>query len=69
MSKDSDKVSPIEIQSKLGGLDYPAKKEEVVDHAKNEGAGDDVINVLRNLKDRKYDSPADVMSEYNQAVG
>jgi hypothetical protein len=28
------KVNPIQVQKFLGGMHYPAKKDEIVDHAK-----------------------------------
>jgi hypothetical protein len=53
-------VSPIDIQKALGGIDYPAKKEDIVKHAQEHGGGDDVIKALQAIDDREYDGPSGV---------
>ncbi|WP_104165541.1 DUF2795 domain-containing protein [Arthrobacter sp. SX1312] len=55
--------SPIDIQKALGGMDYPASKDDLVKHAKDKGADDTVLDTLGNLPDREYDSPTDVNKE------
>ena len=57
------KVNPIELQKALGGVDYPASKEDLVKHAEGKGADDEVLSFLRNLPDRNYETPADVNKE------
>ena len=61
----ADKVSPIEIQKALGGMEYPADKDTLVKHAESKGAGDDVLEALRGLPDRSFDGPTGV----NEALG
>ncbi|MCU1437292.1 MAG: uncharacterized protein JWP66_379 [Naasia sp.] len=53
-------VSPIDIQKALGGVDYPASKDALLQNAKNSGAGDDVLEALRGLPDREFDGPTAV---------
>jgi hypothetical protein len=36
----------IEVQKYLSGVNYPAAKDELVDHAKKQGASKDVIDAL-----------------------
>ncbi|MDQ0735351.1 DUF2795 domain-containing protein [Arthrobacter agilis] len=55
--------SPIDIQKALGGMDYPASKEDLVRHAKDKGADGAVLETLENLPDREFDSPTDVNKE------
>ncbi|MBJ2122087.1 DUF2795 domain-containing protein [Arthrobacter sp. MSA 4-2] len=55
--------SPIDIQKALGGIDYPVSKDDLVKHAEGSGAGDEVMQTLRGLPDREYDSPTDVNKE------
>jgi len=55
--------SPIDIQKALGGMDYPASKDDLVRHAKDKGADDAVLGTLENLPDREFDSPTDVNKE------
>lgn len=56
----SEKPNPIELQKHLGGLDYPAGKEDVVRKAEDSGADDATLESLRNLPDRTYEKPTDV---------
>jgi hypothetical protein len=53
-------VSPIDIQKALSGIDYPAKKDDVVKHAEAHGGGDDVLEALKGIDDQEYDTPAAV---------
>lgn len=54
------RVSPITVQKYLGGVDYPARKQDLVQRAKDKGADDDVMSALNALEDRQYDSPVEV---------
>ena len=56
-------VSPIEVQKALGGVDYPADKEDLVENAEKKDANDKVLSALKDLPDKKYESPADVNKE------
>ena len=53
-------VSPIDIQKALGGMDYPATKEQIVKHAQDNGGGKDVVEALQGIEDREYDGPSGV---------
>ncbi len=56
-------MNPIELQKALGGMDYPASKEDLVKHAEGNDADEDVLSFLRDLPDREYETPADVNKE------
>ncbi len=58
--------SPIDIQKALGGMEYPASREDLVQHAKDTGADGAVLETLENLPDREFDSPTDVNKEASQ---
>ena len=59
-------ASSAQVQEKLDGVDYPASKQDLIDHAKNSGGGNEgVIQVLQQLPDKDYNSPVDV----SKAVG
>jgi hypothetical protein len=53
-------VSPIDIQKALGGMDYPATKEQIVKHAEDNGGGKDVLDALKGIEDREYEGPSGV---------
>ena len=56
----SNSPSPIDLQKALGGMDYPAKKDDIVQTARDNGAGDDVISALEGIPDKEYDGPTGV---------
>ena len=60
------KVNPIQVQKFLGGMNYPAKKDEIVDHAKSKGADKNVMNTLNQLPDEDFQTPADVSKAIGQ---
>jgi hypothetical protein len=49
--------NPIQVQKFLGGLDYPASKDTIVQTAKKHGADKDVLDALEGIPDREYDAP------------
>jgi hypothetical protein len=54
-------VNPIQIQQYLGGIDYPADKNDLIAKARDNGAPDDVIRNLENLpEEEQFEAPADV---------
>jgi hypothetical protein len=55
-------VSPIDIQKALSGLDYPARKDDIVRHAQQQGADDEVVEALKKIEDREYEGPSGVSS-------
>lgn len=59
------KVNPIQMQKYLKGMDYPASKQQLLEHAKREGADDNVCATLERLPDDEYETPAEV----SKAVG
>jgi len=59
------KVSPIELQKHLKGMDYPASKQDLVQHAQKQGADQNIRSILEQLPDEEYETPADV----SKAVG
>ncbi len=56
-------VNPIQVQKALGGMDYPAGKQQIVDHARQQGADQEVISALEQIPDREYDGPSGVQKE------
>ncbi len=58
-------VNPIQLQKYLKGLDYPARKADLITKAQQEGADENVRATLDKLPDQSFETPADV----SQAVG
>ncbi len=62
------KVNPIQLQKHLKGMDYPASKEDLLQHAKKQGADDNVCSVLEQLPEDEYETPADVSKAVGEIV-
>jgi hypothetical protein len=64
-SSDSNAKNPqirkfIDVQKALKGADYPAKKDQLLKLAKQNGADEDVMEALAALEDEEFESPAAV---------
>lgn len=59
------KVNPIQVQKFLGGIDYPAEKQQLLQRAEEQGADDDVRSTLERLPMDRFNSPNDV----SEAIG
>ncbi|MDE2041116.1 MAG: DUF2795 domain-containing protein [Patescibacteria group bacterium] len=55
--------NPVEIQSYLKGVAYPATKDDIVDQAKSNEAPERIMELLDRMTDREYDTPAAVTRE------
>ena len=56
------KVNPIEVQKHLSGIDYPAKKEELIATAERNGAPQDVIETLQAVGQENFEGPDQVQA-------
>ncbi len=43
-------------------MDYPASKDQIVQHAEQSGADDEILDALRGIADREYEGPSGVSS-------
>ncbi|MEC9483288.1 MAG: DUF2795 domain-containing protein [Halomonas sp.] len=59
--------SPANVTHHLKGIDFPASKGDLEKHAKQNGADEDVLEVIRNMPDEEYGSMADVMKGVGEA--
>lgn len=60
------KVSPIELQKHLKGVDYPASKQALIERAQENGAEEDIRSILEQLPDEEFETPADVSKAFGQ---
>lgn len=56
----SDSPTPADLPQYLGGVDYPASRDELIEHAERSGAPEDVRETLEALEQQDFDSPAAV---------
>jgi hypothetical protein len=55
-------INPIEIQTYLKGITYPASKQQLIDKANENGATPEVMAALHALPDIDYQTPTDVQA-------
>ena len=58
-------VNPIQLEKYLKGVDYPAKKNDLIKRAEQNGADQRVLDTLKQLPDRTFDGPSGV----SKAIG
>jgi hypothetical protein len=61
----SQAPQPIEVQKYLSGMSYPTTKDQILEHAKSQGAPKEVQDALEKIPDGEYDGP----NRVSQAVG
>ncbi|MDO0944449.1 MULTISPECIES: DUF2795 domain-containing protein [Chromohalobacter] len=52
--------SPANVTHHLKGMDFPASRSDIERQAKENGADEDVMDIIRKMPDQEYDSMADV---------
>jgi uncharacterized protein DUF2795 len=53
----------IQAQKYLDGLDYPADRDTLVEHARRHGADEEITSTLEGLPDRTFHDPTEVSQE------
>ena len=59
--------SPINVTHHLKGISFPASKDDLVEHAKKNGAPSQVMEAIEAMPDDEYGTMADVMKGFKQA--
>ncbi|MFI0452755.1 DUF2795 domain-containing protein [Actinomadura sp. 6N118] len=62
----ADQPSFIEVQKCLSGMSYPARRDDLVQHAEGQGVDQDLLEALRAIPDREYDGPSGVSEEISK---
>lgn len=58
-------ANPIQIQKHLKGVDYPASKQDLIEHAQQQDADENILSILEQLPDQEFETPAEV----SKAIG
>lgn len=67
MNEGSGMQAPANIARCLGGMDFPANKEDIVEYAEDNDADDELLSRLERLPDKQYGNMADVMQGIGQS--
>ena len=54
------KISPSQIEKSIKGIKFPASKQDLIQQAELNNADSDVLNILNNVKDKRYNSPIEI---------
>jgi hypothetical protein len=49
-----------QVQKVLGGISYPASKDQLIEHARGKGTSMAIPDALQAIPDREYDGPNEV---------
>lgn len=52
-----------EVEKFLKGMDFPANKQDLLRQAQGNAAPQDVLNLIKQMQDRMFNSPVDVSKE------
>ena len=55
-------INPIEVQTHLKGIDYPASKDEVIATAESNGAPQEIVEGLQQMDGEQFEGADDVMA-------
>ena len=50
-------ANPVEVEKCLKGMNYPANKNDLIKHAQKQGANQDILETLRELRNGKLQQP------------
>lgn len=59
--------SPSNVAHSLKGIDFPANRDGLLRAAKENGAENDVLDMIEAMPDDDYENMADVMKAYGEA--
>jgi len=62
-----DGMQPTSITKCLGGMDFPAYKDDIMEYAEDNDADDELLETLEKLPDRQYGSVAEVVQGIGQS--
>lgn len=58
-----------EVQKALKGVDYPASRQQLADHAEGQGADRELVHALHGMQKDSFDGPNAVMAELKGQLG
>ncbi|MGH2506517.1 MAG: DUF2795 domain-containing protein [Ktedonobacteraceae bacterium] len=54
------RANPVEVEKSLKGIDFPAKKQDLIKHAQQHGADREVLETIKDLPREDFNNAADV---------
>ena len=63
MGGSATSMNPTDVQKYLGGMAYPASKQDIIGYARSNNAPTEIMNEIDMIPDKSYNTPADVQRE------
>lgn len=60
-------VSPANVQRYLAGVSYPASRDDLIEHARQNGAPQEIMKLVEGMPDQEFGGPQDVQKAYGEA--
>jgi hypothetical protein len=60
------RISPVQMQKHLKGVNYPASKQDLVRQAQNNNASHEIVDTIQHLPGDSFNGPKDVMKALGQ---
>jgi hypothetical protein len=64
--KSQREIGITDVQKYIDGIDFPAGKNELLDHARQKDAPDEILELMKNFPSQQYGSPTDVSRAMGQ---
>lgn len=61
-----ERPNPIEVEKHLKGIKFPANREDLIEHARQNDAPEEVLSTLERMPDREFNNAADVAKGVGQ---
>ncbi|WP_066381696.1 MULTISPECIES: DUF2795 domain-containing protein [unclassified Anabaena] len=59
-------VSAVDISRNLSGMDFPGNKQDLINHARQKNASQEIIETLQKMPEREYNNMADVEQAFGE---
>jgi len=59
--------SPVDVTRVLKGIDFPARRDDLLQHAKHNKADPEVLQEIERMPEQDYETMADVMKGFGKS--
>jgi hypothetical protein len=67
MAQPTAEHSPVNVTHVLKGIAFPARRQQLLSHAKQNGASKDVLSEIQHLPDHEYGTMAEIMKAFGKS--
>lgn len=67
MARATEEIAPTDVTKHLGGMTFPAQKEDLLEYARENEADEKVLAAIEEMPEQDYGNMADVMRGFGAA--